>query len=148
MSNFIKNQKQRFIIMIITFIMIITAMPNFILATNESVAEDKKAPEVIAHIKSGKRISSKDGLNFTIKDESYMTELIFQWDRNLPNSNTIAQSVPLREEDGKEFVQVASFSILTRSSTENNGVFILLSKILTVNSSKISAERLIISRCP
>ena len=77
MSNFIKNQKQRFIIMIITFIMIITAMPNFILATNESVAEDKKAPEVIAHIKSGKRISSKDGLNFTIKDESYMTELIF-----------------------------------------------------------------------
>ena len=32
--------------------MIITAMPNFILATNESVAEFKKAPEVIDHIKS------------------------------------------------------------------------------------------------
>ena len=40
MSNFIKNQKQRFIIMIITFIMIITAMNNFLLATNDSFALD------------------------------------------------------------------------------------------------------------
>ena len=43
---------------------------------------------------------------------------------------------------------VTSFNILTRSSTENNGVLVLLFNTPTIRWSTSAAERFIISRCP
>ena len=43
---------------------------------------------------------------------------------------------------------VASFNILTRSSTENNGLFVELCKTPTITLSKSSAPRDITSKCP
>ncbi|MCI9287861.1 MAG: hypothetical protein HFJ57_07955 [Clostridia bacterium] len=77
MFNFIKKQKRKIIIAIISITMIITFMPFFSLATS-----DKEAPEIVANVKAGK-IKSGTKLIFTITDESPISKVYYQWDRNI-----------------------------------------------------------------
>ena len=58
MSNLIKKQKQSLIIMIVTMIMIISALPVFSLATEVS---DTKTPEITINVESGRVKGGKKG---------------------------------------------------------------------------------------
>ena len=50
MFNFIKKQKEKVIIMVITIMMTITGIPIFSLA----VTGDKTAPNIVTNVKSGR----------------------------------------------------------------------------------------------
>ena len=84
MFRFIKNQKQKLIIMIIAITMIITAMPIFTIA-----ATDTKVPEIVVNVRAG-RVKAGTQLSFTITDESGLGYIFHQWDRHL-DSNSKSQ---------------------------------------------------------
>ena len=91
MFKFIQNQNQRkkIIVMIIVVMMTITGIPFFSLA-----AEDKTPPEIIVNVKAGRiKAGSGNKLSFTITDRENTTlkRICYQWDRNLPGSNTQMQ---------------------------------------------------------
>ena len=82
MSSFIKKSKQKLIIMLITFSMLITIIPDALLAAEG----DTNPPEITINVGPG-RVKAGTELSFTITDESPIGKIFYQWDQNIdPNS--------------------------------------------------------------
>ena len=82
MFRFIKKQKSKVVIMMITIIMIMTATPAYLLAAST----DTTAPEITANTRAG-RIKAGVELAFTITDESPLSIIYYQWDRHIDSNS-------------------------------------------------------------
>ena len=80
MFDFIQNQKRKVIAIAMIIMMAITVFPI------SSLAADTKAPTVTINVKSG-RIKNGTQLSFTIKDDSPLKVIYYQWDRNIDKNS-------------------------------------------------------------
>ena len=95
MSNLIKKQKQSLIIMIVTMIMIISALPVFSLATEVS---DTKTPEITINVESG-RVKGGTDVTITVEDESNLDVVYWAWDRRITGNVNTYNRINLKSEN-------------------------------------------------
>ncbi|MCI8383802.1 MAG: DUF5011 domain-containing protein, partial [Clostridia bacterium] len=77
MSNFIQNQKQKVIAMIITVIIAVTGIPVVLFA-----ATDTTVPVIVTNVKAG-RVKAGTELSFNVTDDSPILAIYYQWDKNI-----------------------------------------------------------------
>ena len=83
MIKFVKNNRQKIIVAIITFVMIISAIPFISLAEDSNI---NTTTQVIANVRTGKIQNSNDQVktevSFTIKDPTGIKHIYWMWDRD------------------------------------------------------------------
>ncbi|MCI8470289.1 MAG: DUF5011 domain-containing protein, partial [Clostridia bacterium] len=126
MSSFIKNQKQKIIVMIITIIMMTTGISIFALAT------ENQAPEVVVNVKAG-RIKAGSEISFTVTDETGINNVYYMWDRRIdkksntekeaqyvangPTEHTFTFTVPFSDDLGLHEISIAAKDIKGKLTT-------------------------------
>lgn len=91
MSDFIRNQKRKIIVVIIAITMMISWMPVFAeLAENDPNA---KVPTITCDVKAGK-IKAGTEISFTIRADDSIDYIKYQWDRNLDSNSEPQELYP------------------------------------------------------